>query len=180
MTRSTRWAAVWAMRRLAHDGQNPCRLQLKAEEHLVLAGVTAQPQQVQLGTWMCVDSSHIDSHDSDPAQPWEASALWPSCRMAYTRGHAHDRGYGREEIALYGTCASWHGAPCRRTRSGRYAASLRPDRGACRRVPWAVDRCASGGAGVGGQCPNANPIVADGLAGATQRLCVALYRHCRE
>jgi hypothetical protein len=30
MTRSTRWAAVWAMRRPAHDGHNPRRLQLKA------------------------------------------------------------------------------------------------------------------------------------------------------
>src|SRR5262249_12492037 len=28
-THSTRWAAVWAMRRAAHDGQNPRRLQLK-------------------------------------------------------------------------------------------------------------------------------------------------------
>src|SRR5712691_6152568 len=28
MTHSTRWAAVWAMRRPAHDGQNPRRLQL--------------------------------------------------------------------------------------------------------------------------------------------------------
>src|SRR4029434_5942345 len=100
--------------------------------------------------------------------------------MAYTRGHVYDRGYGREETALYGTCASWHGPPRRRTRSGRYAASLRLDRGACRRVPWAVGRCASGGSGVGGQCPNADPFVADGLAGAAQRLCAALYRHCRE
>jgi hypothetical protein len=30
MTHSTRWAAVWAIRRLAHDGQNPRRLQLQA------------------------------------------------------------------------------------------------------------------------------------------------------
>jgi hypothetical protein len=30
MTRSTRWAAVCAMRRPAQDGQNPRRLQLKA------------------------------------------------------------------------------------------------------------------------------------------------------
>src|SRR5215510_12771076 len=30
MTHSTRWAAVWAIRRAAHDGQNPRRLQLKA------------------------------------------------------------------------------------------------------------------------------------------------------
>ena len=30
MTCSTRWAAVWAMRRPAHDEQNPRRLQLKA------------------------------------------------------------------------------------------------------------------------------------------------------
>src|SRR5712691_12056744 len=29
MTHSTRWAAVWAIRRPAHDGQNPRRLQLK-------------------------------------------------------------------------------------------------------------------------------------------------------
>ena len=29
MTRSTRWAAVWAMRRPAHDGQNPCCLLLE-------------------------------------------------------------------------------------------------------------------------------------------------------
>src|SRR5712691_2717770 len=30
MTHSTRWDAVWAIRRPAHDGQNPRRLQLKA------------------------------------------------------------------------------------------------------------------------------------------------------
>ena len=30
ITRSTKWAAVWAMRRPAHDGQNPRRLPLKA------------------------------------------------------------------------------------------------------------------------------------------------------
>src|ERR1700746_3611264 len=30
ITRSTRCAAVWAIRRPAHDGQNPRRLQLKA------------------------------------------------------------------------------------------------------------------------------------------------------
>ena len=30
---STRWAAVWAMRRPAHDGQNPRRLQLKASSN---------------------------------------------------------------------------------------------------------------------------------------------------
>jgi hypothetical protein len=30
MTCSTRWAAVWAMRRPVYDGQNPRRLQLKA------------------------------------------------------------------------------------------------------------------------------------------------------
>ena len=29
MTRVTRWAAVWAIRRAAHDGQKPRRLQLK-------------------------------------------------------------------------------------------------------------------------------------------------------
>src|SRR6266567_1183815 len=29
MTCSTRWAAIWAMRRPAHEGQNPRRLQLK-------------------------------------------------------------------------------------------------------------------------------------------------------
>src|SRR5262249_36908391 len=29
MTHSTRWAAVWAIRRAAHDGQKPRRLQLK-------------------------------------------------------------------------------------------------------------------------------------------------------
>jgi len=29
MTHSTKWAAVWAIRRPAHDGQNPRRLQLK-------------------------------------------------------------------------------------------------------------------------------------------------------
>src|SRR5574341_883431 len=29
LTHSTRWAAVWAIRRPAHDGQNPRRLQLK-------------------------------------------------------------------------------------------------------------------------------------------------------
>ena len=29
MTHATRWATVWAMHGAAHDGQNPCRLQLK-------------------------------------------------------------------------------------------------------------------------------------------------------
>src|SRR5215471_1381999 len=33
MTHSTRWAAVWAMRRPAHEGQNPRRLQLKGSSN---------------------------------------------------------------------------------------------------------------------------------------------------
>ena len=36
MTRSTRWAAVWAIHRPAHDGQNPRRLQLKTRRTFFL------------------------------------------------------------------------------------------------------------------------------------------------
>src|SRR2546428_8034037 len=47
-------------------------------------------------------------------------------------------------------------------------------------MSWAVGGRTSCGPGVGGQCPDADPIVADGLAGAAQRLCAALHRHRRE
>src|SRR4029434_375833 len=44
ITHSTRCAAVWAMRRPAHDGQNPRRLQLKARR-TSFAGITSQAQK---------------------------------------------------------------------------------------------------------------------------------------
>ena len=46
MTHSTRWAAVWAMRRAAHDGQNPRRLQLKGSSSAF--GHVAQPRVAYL------------------------------------------------------------------------------------------------------------------------------------
>src|SRR5438093_6338375 len=47
-------------------------------------------------------------------------------------------------------------------------------------MPWAVDSRTSCEPGVSGQCPDADPIVADGLVGAAQRLCATLHRHRRE
>src|SRR5215468_8616053 len=43
MTHSTRWAAVWAMRRAAHDGQKPRRLQLKGSSSSF--GHVSQPRR---------------------------------------------------------------------------------------------------------------------------------------
>ena len=43
MTRSTRWAAVCAMRRPAQEGQNPRRLQLKARSNSL--GQVSQPSR---------------------------------------------------------------------------------------------------------------------------------------
>ena len=93
-----------------------------------------------------VDSSQIDSHGS------------ASCAALGSMGPCSHRtarhtlvamctiyGFGREETGPYGTCTSWHGPASRRTWSGRYAASLRLDRGAFRRVPWVVVRCPSPG-----------------------------------
>src|SRR4029453_10773194 len=58
ITRSTRWAAVWAMRRLAHDGQNPRRLQLKGSS----------------SSWWQV---------SQPSRrkPWASMGSWQSLRI---------------------------------------------------------------------------------------------------
>src|SRR5437867_2933141 len=43
ITHSTRWAAVWAMRRAAHDGQNPRRLQLQGSSSSF--GHVSQPRR---------------------------------------------------------------------------------------------------------------------------------------
>src|SRR5262245_22863749 len=82
-----------------------------------------------------------------------------------------------EETGPYGTCASWHGPLGCCPQSGRYATSVRLDRGTCRRTPWAMGGRASCGPDVGGQRPDADPIVADGFTGAAQRLCAAVHRH---
>src|SRR4051812_20227035 len=47
-------------------------------------------------------------------------------------------------------------------------------------MSWAVGGRTSCEPTVGGQCLDADPIVADGLAGAAQRLCAAVHRHHRE
>src|SRR5919198_986067 len=43
MTHVTRWAAVWAMRRAAHDGQKPRRLPLKGSSSSL--GQVSQPRR---------------------------------------------------------------------------------------------------------------------------------------
>jgi len=43
MTHATRWAAVWAIRRAAHEGQNPRRLQLKGSSSSF--GHVSQPRR---------------------------------------------------------------------------------------------------------------------------------------
>ena len=59
MTRSTRWAAVWAMRRPAHDGQNPRRLQLKARSTSCLQ--VSQPSRSRYGSGRGCVSTHPTS-----------------------------------------------------------------------------------------------------------------------
>ena len=75
MTRSTRWAAVWAMRRPAHDGQNPRRLQLKVRSTSCLQ--VSQPSRSRYSSGRGDVSTHPTSTltIAQPAQPWEASGL---------------------------------------------------------------------------------------------------------
>src|SRR3989442_2640007 len=111
ITPSTRWAAVWAIRRPAHEGQNPRRLQLKAIDS---RKKIREPDGGGEWTGQCTrDTAFLSDHHHHMA----LRRRYPPCPFPYTSAplHASNSIAGFSKPMAVAIC-EWSGVsrPCSR------------------------------------------------------------------